>query len=257
MRYESFIKNIIDRENEYSNALKRELRQDGHGSLYIKSKNGSNYFVEYRDGKQFGISKDMDRVYKLARLQYAAKRLAESQRICETLTAAHSELENIHGESGTEGLVKRLGMLELNRVTLSNKEWKWSKNYSSNPYYPEALKYATANGIKMRSKSERIIGNKLEEYNIPYRYEAQLVVGNKVYYPDFTILCPDQSVVLWEHCGLMDKEDYRFKTFMKIAQYRKLGFKQFENLICTWEEDLENMETLDEIIRRYVFDSQK
>ena len=38
----------------------------------------------------------------------------------------------------------------------------------------------------------------------------------------------------------------------QIAHYNKAGYKQHRNLICTWEDDIEDMSNLDEIICRFI-----
>lgn len=62
----------------------------------------------------------------------------------------------------------------------------------------------------------------------------------------------DESIVIWEHFGLMEREEYYFKACEKIRRYRQAGFKEHSNLICTWEQDLEDMNTIDEIIDRFI-----
>lgn len=54
----------------------------------------------------------------------------------------------------------------------------------------------------------------------------------------------------------MDNEEYKIRAQAKVIQYRKAGFKQFDNLICTWEEDLEDMHTIENIIYRFILNSQ-
>ena len=67
----------------------------------------------------------------------------------------------------------------------------------------------------VRSKSERSIADMLTEADIPFRYEPELVIGAKRYYPDFMILCSDGSIVIWEHFGMTDDSEY----FHKMCKY--------------------------------------
>lgn len=143
-------------------------------------------------------------------------------------------------------------MIILDPVTFA---WKTEK-YRSNPIHREALKYMTTNGMRMRSKSELIIGDILEKYGIIYRYEQAIEICGKIYYPDFVILCDDGTIIIWEHFGLMEDESYKLKAFNKICDYRKLGFKQYKNLICTWEDDLESMENIEDIVNRIILKSK-
>ena len=115
----------------------------------------------------------------------------------------------------------------------------------------EQLIYQTKSGIMVRSKSERMIADFLTEHGIPFRYEAKLVIHGRTYYPDFTILCEDGTLLLWEHFGLMEQDEYFKHACEKIKAYRKKGYMQHTNLICTWEEDLLQAEQLEEILIRF------
>lgn len=130
-------------------------------------------------------------------------------------------------------------------------EWK-SENHHRNSYRPELLKYQTSKCVMVRSKSEKIIADKLEQYGIPYRYEAELFINGNRYYPDFMILLPDGSILIWEHFGMMDDIDYASRAWRKIENYRRAGYVQHTNLICTYESDIENGKVIDEIIRRFI-----
>lgn len=59
-----------------------------------------------------------------------------------------------------------------------------------NQMYPKQFIHRNNSGIMMRSKSEVLISNYLLSYHIPFRYECELVLGDSVYYPDFTLLHP-------------------------------------------------------------------
>ncbi len=72
-----------------------------------------------------------------------------------------------------EEFLRKFNFLDLRRVCWDQKKYEWmTASYRKNSLYPENLKYATNWGIKMRSKSERTIGNKLEEYGVAYRYDS-------------------------------------------------------------------------------------
>lgn len=72
---------------------------------------------------------------------------------------------------------------------------------SANPYKRDNLKYATSQGVMTRSKSERHIGNVLEERGCVYVTEPEIIIDGRAYYPDFMILRADGTSVIWEHCG--------------------------------------------------------
>ena len=97
--------------------------------------------------------------------------------------------------------------------------------------------YTTERGENVRSKSELIIANMLNKYDIPYQYEAKLVLsGGKVIYPDFTILnVSKRKTVYWEHLGLVSEIDYAEKNYLKLINYEKNDIILGDNLIVTME----------------------
>lgn len=112
----------------------------------------------------------------------------------------------------------------------------WSKaNYAKNPMTIDHPIF-TSGGLKVRSKSESIIATRLEECNIPFRYEPLLRIGNEDFYPDFLILIPQlRKLIYWEHFGRMDDPDYANKTIYKIKKYSQAKICTGINLFITYE----------------------
>ncbi len=103
-------------------------------------------------------------------------------------------------------------------------------------YRPEEKIYRTRNGELVRSKSEKIIADLLEEYDIPYRYENEVLIDGVALYPDFTLYdVASRREVILEHLGLMDDESYASKNLRKIARYVKAGYKQGITLLISAE----------------------
>lgn len=68
------------------------------------------------------------------------------------------------------------------------------------------------------------------------KYECPIVVDGEVFHPDFTVLrVRDRKVFYWEHCGLMDKEDYANYAVSKFNKYAKEGIILGKNLFATFE----------------------
>ena len=112
------------------------------------------------------------------------------------------------------------------------------ESYKRNDYYPENLKNNTISGIKVRSKSEGIIADLLTTYDIPFRYEAQLVLDKTTIYPDFTILRPkDGKILFWEHFGMADDNRYSVSMHRKIDTYIENKITPGINLIMSFETD--------------------
>ena len=109
-------------------------------------------------------------------------------------------------------------------------------DYSRNPLHPEMLKFESISGNTLRSKSELIIDQLLFVYQIPYRYECKLAIGDVTLYPDFTIIHPKTGKMFyWEHFGMMDNQKYSQKAFSKLEIYCENGIIPSINLITTFE----------------------
>lgn len=74
--------------------------------------------------------------------------------------------------------------------------------------------------------------------NIPYRYEAPLILEGNPVYPDFTILRPaDHRLIYWEHMGMLSDTGYAQKSGMKLLQYFQCNIRPYDNLIMTYDEN--------------------
>ncbi len=89
--------------------------------------------------------------------------------------------------------------------------------------------YTTERGEKVRSKSEVIIANLLNKFNIPYRYEEPF----KGIEPDFTIKNKDKSIIIyWEHSGTSEsKKRFKSKCEKEYKDFTVLyDLVQFKNI---------------------------
>lgn len=104
----------------------------------------------------------------------------------------------------------------------------------------------------MRSKSERSIGNKLEDRGIVYWYDSVQDLDGGICSPDFWIRKDSGLFVIWEHLGLLGDPKYDKQNERKIEIYHDMEFREHTNLILTTEEDIENRGVLDGIIERFL-----
>lgn len=247
------LERMIKQNYERLCSLEEELTKIKGGALHVRQRGDRYYYWEYDGKQQMGITRNTPRIYQLARKRYLEKEIKTLRRRYDVLKAAQKDIERALKNDETGKVCEYYKMLNLERVVHTPKEQSWIKSQtSSNPYRRENLKYATSQGVMTRSKSERFIGNALEEQGLVYVTEPEILIDGKVYYPDFMILRNDGTTVIWEHCGLMDDSEYRYKALMKIDKYRSIGYVQTDNLIYTFEEDLEEMERLHEIIERFI-----
>lgn len=112
-------------------------------------------------------------------------------------------------------------------------EWLDLKEVS-NDFFTENLRHITTCGRIVRSKSEAIIADLLDSNNISFKYEVEVDIGNKKYFPDFAVFRKsDNKIIYWEHFGLMCNEDYANAMLNKINDYHSAGIVLWDNLIMT------------------------
>ncbi len=117
--------------------------------------------------------------------------------------------------------------------------------------------FVTEKGETVRSKSEKMIADKLYLMGIPYKYEEPLELsGNRFVFPDFTILnIKTRKEIYWEHFGMMDNPEYCKKALEKIESYENEKIYFGENLFFSFESSLKtiNMSQIEHILER-IFD---
>lgn len=115
---------------------------------------------------------------------------------------------------------------------------QWQKvPYEGKEFSPDAPEIYTERGERVRSKSEKMIADKLYMLGIPYRYEYPIrLAGYGTVYPDFLLLNQmTRKEIILEHFGMMDNPDYCDKAVKKINVYAKNGYVLGDNLLITFE----------------------
>ncbi len=113
--------------------------------------------------------------------------------------------------------------------------------WSSVSYEPMPIEndtgFFTKCGVRVRSKSELLIADALEQRGVPYRYEFPLCLrkaGNVR--PDFTCLnVRTRSEFIWEHFGMLDNIAYANRNVTKLQSYAQDGYIPGKNMIITFE----------------------
>ena len=113
-------------------------------------------------------------------------------------------------------------------------EWA-NEPYEQSDFMPEVKVHTTSRGLKVRSKSEALIAEKLYQHNIPFRYEQILRIDNFSFAPDFTIRRADGKIFIWEHEGLTNKKAYLEKQLRKSQIYATQGIVPWDNFIVTYD----------------------
>jgi hypothetical protein len=226
-------------------AIKRELKKLPEGQM---TKKGA-FFYETIGTVQKGITRDYQKIMQLTRKAYLLRRLSH-------LECNYSLIKKQAGRYKTEVPADIIRKLPSFYQTLPvfyffnpSVQDQIEEISVGNAIRTDGLIYLTNSGIIVRSKSERTIADALDQNRILYRYEAELTFGSSSTHPDFTIFrLSDGKMIIWEHFGLIDQEEYRHKTNTKLALYNRYGFYPFNNLICTYEQDLKDPAHIQEII---------
>lgn len=181
---------------------------------------------------------------KLAQKDYAIKliKFATKRKLAlENYNSDYSwsEIEKFHERFSPE----RQAL--ITPFVLSDEEYaeQWKRNNGIKscgiPGYPldESTGIMIEDGGLVRSKSEKILADKLYMMNIPYVYEKPLCLGRNTWiYPDFTVLNRfTREEYYWEHFGMMDKQAYCENAINKIYKYQRNNIYQGKKLIVTFE----------------------
>ena len=134
-------------------------------------------------------------------------------------------------------------------------EWK-DQVYEKKQFMENSPEFYTRQGIRVRSKSEMIIADMLDEMQIPFLYEKPLKLGTWKIHPDFTLMdINNRREIYWEHFGMMDDMDYRNDAFLKMRKYEECGFYQHDRLIWTFETGKLPLNT--KVLRRMILQLAK
>ena len=116
----------------------------------------------------------------------------------------------------------------------------WLKqSYKQKPFLPDSPEIYTEKNERVRSKSEKIIADKLAILGIPYRYEYPMILpGIGSIHPDFLLLdIKERTTVIYEHFGLMQDQEYCRNALRKIDAYEKNGYLLGWKFLCTFESE--------------------
>ena len=120
-------------------------------------------------------------------------------------------------------------------------------------HYPEGLTNTTTFGLKVRSKAESLIAEKLHEYGIPFRYEQKLYLNGQLLVPDFTFEAADGSQCYLEFCGMMDDPEYVSAYNTKCMLYEDAGIVPWRNIEYLYAAgNTLDMQIVDAVIRTQV-----
>ena len=245
-------KSVIDNEikelNEIMLTTQNRLQRlkskvpEGYMLRAVKHKGSSQFFVRKNEKETNGTyikKKDRSFAELLAQIEY-------NQELLHAIEKEISELQNLQtipaNNPYTTALEKinplKRSLIRMPYVSDEDYCLEWIKQeYPIMGFKEGAPEYYTKKGLRVRSKSEIIIAETLDKYEIPYLYEKPIKLSvNRIVHPDFTLLNTiNRKELCWEHFGMMDDIEYRNNAFNKIRDYESNGYCQGVNFVWTWE----------------------
>ena len=131
-----------------------------------------------------------------------------------------------------------------------------SQPYTRLGFNDDDPEFYTANGERVRSKSEILIADALQRHDVPYLCEYP-VYNNGVIFaaPDFKCLNKRlRKVYYWEHLGMLGDQDYADRNVKKMDKYILADDFDENRLILTFETDSHplNTKVIEAKIRKYL-----
>ena len=220
----------------------RRLKTAPPGSVYtMKHGKGYAFYVREKPSDRKGTylhSAEHKTAVALIQKKYDRQVVAEAQKQIKTITRFLDSyepdvLKNIY--SATSDIRKA----NIHPVDIPNEEYaaQWQAyEFERKGFAEDMPEHFTNRGERVRSKSEVLIANTLDQAGIPYRYECPIVLNGITFHPDFTVLrISDRKVYYWEHLGMMDDPEYCCDNLQKIRIYERNGIIPGINMIYTME----------------------
>ncbi|WP_028242891.1 hypothetical protein [Pseudobutyrivibrio ruminis] len=220
----------------------KELHSSPKGFIRLESSKGYPRFYYYKnrsDTKGKYMSADnigfITAICQRDYLMKVSKRMHEL--ICKVKKGIHVdlyvELDNIYYSfnPGRRSLITPI----IPDIETFVKDWYNDNPSCQNTYLIDKGVY-TKNGELVRSKSEKIIADRLLDFEIPYVYEPKIVLSDNLKYPDFiTLNKRTRTTIIWEHFGLSDDQNYSVNNMLKLSLYEQSDYHLGKNLIASFE----------------------
>lgn len=259
---------VLQKEQDYFEQMKAEVQENIRkdqkdklkGKLRIQRKGNSvQYYHSDSNQKQTYIpKKNMKLIRNLAQRDYDNKLIEKielHQKLLEKFMAEYPQ-------TGLEEVYEGINEYRKNLIDpIIETDEQYVKIWLNTPYIrkivgEEVPEIFSENGERVRSKSEKMIADKLRSYGIPYKYEMPLRLGrNCVIYPDFTILnVKKRKQYYYEHFGMMDNPEYAESAIRRIELYESNGIFPGDQLLCSWETKAHplDMKLVDAMIKKYL-----
>jgi len=248
--------------NYLHSRVMKSLNRAPEGTLILSKSNGSIQYYHKTDSSQkkgsYINKKERKLAARLAQKDYDLQILKEIEKQQTCFNKILNDLPEKEMESIYENLpTSRKELVEPYVLTDEQYIEQWKKvPYTGKEVSDSRASFVTEQGEIVRSKTEKIIADKLYLMRIPYRYEYPVKLnGYGRVYPDFTMLnIITREEIYLEHFGMMDDQEYCRKAILKIQEYAKNGIFPGRKLIITFEtlQTPLDMKYLELLLREYV-----
>lgn len=264
----------IETVNKLIVKAERSLAGAPEGLLRVCKSHGTNQYYHRTDmqdahGKYLRKS-EMHLIKELAQKEYDQRFLGAAKQLMRELLI----LKRLNAERSMGVVYQKLAKVYTNFIPAKRelikpyvlpdelfiKNWL-TVEYDGGFFSPDTAKIFSDRGERVRSKSEKIIADKLLKMGIPYRYEypTKLKHLGQVF-TDFTLLdIRERLDVKYEHFGMMQDSGYCNKVLTKIEDYEASGYHIGENFLFTMESENHVLDSrhFEQMIRRRFLSEEK
>lgn len=253
-KLEEFLKKELKELERIAKVAEADLKAAPQGTLRIAKRNDKETYywrTDPKDTKGRYVRKNEEKLIKsLGQKDYAKKAMIVLEANIKKIKKILSQIENTSASEQLIEVYKKFSPARQKLITpyvvindefaeqweYGKKMWKEKIRIEERFSEPDTEIF-TEKGERVRSKSEKILADKLYMMKIPYLYEVPLYIQKYGYIrPDFTVLNKKtRTEYYWEHLGMMDNEEYCEKAIRKIESYEKNGIFPGKNLILTYE----------------------
>ena len=249
----SYLENLVSQKTaDLSKAPEGRLRININGDY------ASYYLIEPGSGGNGMYLKMDDRtIRQLAQKKYDHKIIdsaAEELRLVRKLADfQQTSVENIYPQMSERW--RRL----IDPIRPTDEEFvkAWlDRKFEPMGFSDDAPLILSRNGLRVRSKSERLWADCLDKFSIPFKYEPPLYLeGEGWVRPDFFALNVRlRKGIYIENLGMMDYASYSEDNVRKIQAYAENGLFPGDGLIITMETLRHpiNPGTIEDLIRKFL-----
>ena len=262
MRLKEQFRKRKDKLDSVLDITRKSLRNLPEGKLRVSRSKG--YLRYYRitpdsgkNGKYIG-TEGTKLIRDLAQKDYDLRVVALIEKELNCLKKYEKIMESGTYEGALDSLSDERKKL-VQPVCLSDEDFvkNWlARDYKRMGFAEGEPAYDTAAGARVRSKSEALISNTLERWEVPQLYEVPMILkGYGKVCPDFLILnVRTRHEYIWEHFGMLDDPAYLENAMKKIEAYIENGYIPGINLIITFESSKHplDLKTVNKLIETFL-----